>query len=56
MREKMKKTVKKAALAKKVGTKQSAIARFESGATNPTIGFLYRIARALDAQIYFSIR
>lgn len=42
-------------LAKRVGTKQSAISRLESGTYNPTISFLYRVADALDARIKVSI-
>lgn len=38
-------------LAKKVGTKQSAIARIESGDTNPTILFLEKLASALDTKL-----
>ena len=44
-----------ASLAKKIGTKQSAISRFESGTYNPTISFLYKIANALDAKVHFTI-
>lgn len=40
-----------AALAKKVGTKQSAIARLESGHYNPTLVFLNKVARALDSRV-----
>ena len=40
-----------AALAKKVGTKQSAIARLESGFSNPTFALLNQVADALDAQV-----
>ena len=43
------------ALAKKVGTKQSAISRFESGSYNPTLGFLRKIANALDARIKITV-
>jgi DNA-binding XRE family transcriptional regulator len=42
-------------LAKKIGTKQSAISRFESGNYNPTIGFLYKVADALDADIKVTV-
>ena len=38
-------------LAEKVGTKQSAIARFESGASNPTLAFLKRRSEALDLKL-----
>lgn len=42
-------------LARKVGTKQSSIARFESGSYNPTISFLQKIADALGVQLKISI-
>jgi predicted transcriptional regulator len=42
-------------LAKKVGTKQSAISRFESGSYNPTLTFLHKVADALDAKLKFTI-
>ena len=38
-------------LALKVGTKQSNIARFESGRANPSFKFIQKIARALDTPI-----
>lgn len=42
-------------LAKKIGTKQSAISRLESGQYNPTIGILRKIAEALDADLKISL-
>jgi len=42
-------------LAKRIGTKQSAIARFESGNYNPSLSFLYKIVDALDARIKISV-
>lgn len=38
-------------LAKKIGTKQSAIARLESGNANPSIGFLQKLADALGKKL-----
>ncbi len=38
-------------LAKKIGTKQASIARLESGRANPTIGFLEKLAKALDSKL-----
>jgi DNA-binding XRE family transcriptional regulator len=38
-------------LAEKVGTRQSSIARFESGTYNPTLAFVQKIANAVDAKI-----
>lgn len=42
-------------LAGKIGTKQSAIARFESGTYNPSIAFLQKIATALKAELKISL-
>ena len=38
-------------LAEKVGMKQSAIARFESGNCNPTLSFLKKLASALGMKL-----
>ena len=38
-------------LAKKLGTKQSAIARLESGNYNPSLAFLNKVATALDTKL-----
>ena len=38
-------------LAKKIGTKQSAIARFESGRSNPTLAFVQKLSEALDVKL-----
>jgi predicted transcriptional regulator len=38
-------------LAHKIGTKQSAIARLESGNTNPSVEFLERIAKVLGYKL-----
>ena len=38
-------------LAEKIGTKQSAIARFESGSYNPTLSFLKKVAAALGMKL-----
>ncbi len=43
-----------AELAKKMKTKQSAIARLESGSYNMTLAFLDRAARALDTHVVIS--
>lgn len=42
-------------LARRMGTKQSAISRLESGGYNPTIGVLRKVAKALDADLKISI-
>ncbi|MDO8499282.1 MAG: helix-turn-helix transcriptional regulator [bacterium] len=43
-------------LAKKIGTKQSAIARLESGTYNPTVSFLGKVAKALDSNLLISLK
>jgi ribosome-binding protein aMBF1 (putative translation factor) len=43
-------------LAKKIGTTQSNIARLESGRENFTIGFLKKIAVALNGELKVSIK
>jgi DNA-binding XRE family transcriptional regulator len=45
-----------AELARKAGTRQSAIARLESGSYNPSLRFLKKIAKALDAKIEISLK
>ncbi len=44
-----------AALAYKIGTKQSSIARLESGNYNPSMAFLEKIAKALDTKVVISL-
>ncbi|OGN07258.1 MAG: transcriptional regulator [Candidatus Wildermuthbacteria bacterium RIFCSPLOWO2_01_FULL_48_29] len=43
-------------LARKVGTKQSAISRLESGGYNPSLALLKKVAKALNADVKISIR
>lgn len=43
------------ALAKKIGTKQSSIARLESGNYNASVAFLEKIAKALDTKLIISL-
>lgn len=42
-------------LAQKVGTKQSAISRFESGSYNPSFSFLKKLANAMDSELKISL-
>ena len=42
-------------LAKHVGTKQSAIARLESGTYNPSLDFLKKVTNALDARLRITV-
>lgn len=43
-------------LARKVGTKQSAISRLESGNANPSMKFLQKVAEALGARLSISFQ
>ena len=43
-----------AGLARKMKTKQSAISRLESGTYNPSLAFLKKAAKALDARVVVS--
>jgi len=47
----IKKGITQEALARKIKTKQSAIARIESGNANPSIGFLQKLAEALGKKL-----
>jgi len=51
IRRRIEKGLSQKQLAQKIGTKQSAISRFESGTYNPTLSFLQKIAEALDAKL-----
>lgn len=42
-------------LARKIGTKQSAISRLESGDYNPSISFLQKVGEALSAKLKISL-
>jgi len=43
-------------LASKIGTKQSAISRLESGTYNPTLSFLQKVVEALDAKLKIALK
>ncbi|MDP3941518.1 MAG: helix-turn-helix transcriptional regulator [bacterium] len=51
----LKRGITQAQLAKKIGTKQSAIARLESGNTNPSLAFLEKLAQAMDYRLKIEI-
>lgn len=42
-------------LADRMGTKQSAISRLESGESNPSINFLSKVAKALGGELQIRI-
>ncbi len=46
--------ITQAELAKKLGTKQSAISRLERGGYNPSVAFLHRLAKALNTELNIS--
>lgn len=55
IRARNEKKISQAQLAEKMGTKQSAISRFESGTYHPTMEFLYRLADALGAKLKVTV-
>lgn len=54
IRKRLEKKMSQAALAKKMGTKQSAISRLESGEYNPSLTLLRKVAKALDSKLTVS--
>ncbi len=42
-------------LARKIGTKQSAVSRLESGTYNPSLSFLQKVSEALDVKLKISL-
>ncbi len=54
IRKRIEKKMTQAQLAKKVGTKQSAISRLESGESNPSFAFLRKVAKALGSKLKVS--
>lgn len=55
IRKRIKKGLSQSELAQKIGTKQSAIARFESGNYNPTLSFLQKVVDGLDTKLKISL-
>ena len=51
----IKKGITQKELAKKIGTKQSAIARFEAGNVNPSLGFLEKMAKVMGYKVNISL-
>ena len=52
----IKKGLTQEALAREIKTKQSAIARIESGNANPSIGFLQKLAEALGKKLVIQFK
>jgi DNA-binding XRE family transcriptional regulator len=55
IKKRLQQNMTQAQLAKKIGTKQSAISRLEQGSYNPSIGFLKKVSIALNAELQISI-
>ena len=56
IRKRIEKGLTQGELARKIGTKQSAISRLESGGYNPSFALLKKVAEALHADLKISIR
>jgi len=55
IRKRTEKGLSQKELAKKIGTKQSAISRLESGSYNPSLAFLRKVTKALNARFEVKI-
>jgi len=55
IRKRIEKGLSQEELAERVGTRQSAISRLESGRYNPSFKVLRKVAQALDSEIKISI-
>ena len=51
IKERIKQGLKQSDLAERIGTKQSAISRLESGKYNPSLAFLNKVATALHVKL-----
>jgi len=51
----IKKGITQKELAQKIGTRQSAIARFEAGNINPSLGFLEKMAEVMGYKVNISL-
>lgn len=51
----LKRNITQNQLARKIKTKQSDIARFESGKSNPSINFIEKMASALNLKINYQL-
>ena len=55
IRKRLEQKLTQAQLAKKIGTKQSAISRLEQGSYNPSVNFLRKVSVALNAELQILI-
>jgi len=56
IKRRLEKKMSQKELAKRLGTKQSAISRLESGRGNPTVSFLRNLASALGGSLDISFK
>lgn len=56
IRKRLEKNISQKQLAERMGTKQSALSRLESGTYNPSLAFLKKVATALDSKIHISLK
>lgn len=56
IRRRIEKKLTQKELAQKIGTKQSAISRLESGSYNPSLSFLQRVVEGLEAELKISLK
>ncbi|MBI4092566.1 MAG: helix-turn-helix transcriptional regulator [Candidatus Kerfeldbacteria bacterium] len=55
MEKRIRKGLTQEALARRIGTKQSAISRLERGEYNPTLAFLRKVAAGLNARLKITV-
>ena len=56
IQKRIEKDITQKELADRMGTKQSALSRFESGNYNPSLAFMQKIAQALDSKLEIKLR
>jgi len=54
--KRIEKNISQKELAIRMGTKQSALSRFESGNYNPSLSFMQKVAQALDSKLEIKLR
>lgn len=54
--KRIEKNISQKELATRMGTKQSALSRFESGNYNPSLAFMQKVAQALDSKLEIRLR
>jgi predicted transcriptional regulator len=54
--KRIEKNISQEELADRMGTKQSALSRLESGNYNPSLAFMQKVAQALDSKLEIRLR